>query len=105
MSNPVDYFQEAFGGFAPHRDRDAALKFALDELVVERRFDDLLCLVKGGPDFGGVEGEPGWIIQRRAPGKTVGYERWPADCLFRAHVDPVSYSLKYPEFLRPANPP
>jgi len=51
MSNPVDYFQEAFGGFAPHRDHDAALKFALDELVVERRFDDLLCLVKGRPGF------------------------------------------------------
>ena len=94
----MDYFKEAFGGFNPQQDKDAALKFSLCVLMLDGRTEELLRLVKGADRFGGVEGEPGWIIERREDGEQVGYEAWPDDARFRAYVEPGSYSLAYPEF-------
>lgn len=88
----MDYFSEAFGGFRPDSDRDAALKFSLCVLALDNRVDELLRLVEGGNNLGGIEGEPGWIIERRED------EEWPNDARFRAYVDPDCYSLLYPEF-------
>lgn len=94
----MDYFNDAFGGFHPDRDEDAALKLSLCVLAMDERFEELLRLVKGGNSFGGVEGDPGWIIERREDGDVIGYEDWPVDARFRAYVDPNEYSLFYPEF-------
>lgn len=94
----MDYFNDAFGGFHPESDKDAALKFGLCVLVLDNRIDELLRLVEGGGNFGGVEGEPGWIIERREDGEIAGYEGWPIETRFRAYVDPDSYLLTYPEF-------
>ena len=33
---PASYLQEAFGTFAPHTDKEAAVKFALDLVLAER---------------------------------------------------------------------
>lgn len=94
----MDYFNEAFCGFSPDSDRDAALRFSLCILALDNRVHELLQLVEGGNNLGGIEGEPGWIIERREDGETLGYENWPNDARFRAYVDPDSYSLRHPEF-------
>jgi hypothetical protein len=94
----MDYFVDAFGGFNPQSDLDAALKFGLNVLLLDNRSKDLLKLVKGGDKFGGVEGVPGWIIERREDNELIGYENWPENARFRAYVDPSEYALAYPEF-------
>lgn len=93
----MDYFREAFGGFNPLQDRDAALKFCLNVLVADHRLGELVRLLSD-PQLAGVEGDPGWIIECRREGESEGYEAWPEDARFRAYVDPVGYSLNYPEF-------
>lgn len=94
----MDFLTEAFGGFDPQCDEDAALKLSLNALLLDNRSHDLLKLVKGGNRFGGVEGVPGWIIERREGSELAGYENWPGSARFRAYVDPTQYALAYPEF-------
>ncbi len=94
----MDYFKEAFGGFNPLGDEDAALKFCLDVILADNRIDELQRLISEDGQLGGVEGEPGWIVECRQNGEIDGYETWPKDARFRAHVDPDSYTLTYPEF-------
>lgn len=94
----MDYFNEAFGGFDPRTDKDAAIKFCLDVILADRRFPDLDKLLPDTTTIGGMEGEPGWIIERRDEGETKGYEDWPDFARFRAFVDPDSYELAHPEF-------
>ena len=94
----MDYFNEAFGGFNPQADRDAALKFCLEAILADRRFVDLDKLLPVKTTCGGIAGEPSWIIERRDEGETNGYESWPEFALFRAFVDPDGYELAYPEF-------
>ncbi|MEF9406256.1 MULTISPECIES: hypothetical protein [Ralstonia solanacearum species complex] len=94
----MNYFSEAFDGFRPGSDRDAALKFSLCMMAIDNRMEDLLQLIKGANNLGGVEGDPGWIIERRESGETIGYEKWPNSAHFRAYVDTDDYSLLHPEF-------
>lgn len=94
----MDYSKEAFGEFQPESDKDAAIKFSLCVLVLDNRIDELLRLVEGGDNFGGVEGEPGWVIERREEGEHVGFEDWPEGAMFSAYVNPDSYLLAYPVF-------
>lgn len=94
----MDYFNEAFGGFDPLNDKDSAMKFCLNAVLMDRRFIDLGRLLPDISNVGGIEGEPGWIIERRNEGDTLGYEGWPDLARFRAFVDPSSYRLAFPEF-------
>jgi hypothetical protein len=64
---------------------------------MDGRMDELRRLVEPGNRLGGVEGEPGWLIERREDGETLGYENWPHDAHYRACVDSNSYSLLVPE--------
>lgn len=93
----MDYFKDAFGGFDPQLDADAALKFSLDGLFADDRLDDLAALLSDGK-VGGLEGEPGWIIEKRDGGQTPGFEDWPDHAYFRSFVDPDSYRLSHAEF-------
>lgn len=90
----MDYFQIAFGGFAPHLDEDAAIKFILNALLMDTGFDSLSRLLAETDDVVGVEGDPGWTLERRGPADS----NWPPDAQFRAYVDPESFELAYPEF-------
>lgn len=95
-----DYCQEAFGRFDPQDDSDAAVKFVLSILVMDSRFDELGDLLTDGHDLGALEGDPGWIVERRDSGPTgtmPGYASWPEGKTFRAFVDPSSFELGYPE--------
>lgn len=95
-----DYYQQAFGRLDPHHDRDVAAKFALSVLVMDECFDDLADLLTDGHDIGALEGEPGWIIERRDSGPSgdmPGYASWPEGKNFRAYVDPLGFELAYPE--------
>ena len=97
----MDYFKAAFGGFAPHRDEDAAVKFALNVVLMDNRVQELAELVVDGSQPGGMEGEPGWILERRDvsdEGNEAAYPAWPADARFKATVDVDAYELQYPEY-------
>jgi len=94
----MDYFKDAFGGFDPQRDDDAALKFILDSLIADERLNDLIALMSADNEVGGLEGEPGWIMEKRDNGPVSGFEDWPLGARYRSYVDPNSYQLAYPEF-------
>lgn len=96
----MDYFNDAFYGFAPQNDSQAAVKFVINNMLMDDRLTELICLLTDGHDTGGVEGEPGWLVERRDIGKTGdmrGYDDWPDGATFRAYVDPASFELAYPE--------
>ncbi|MFE8644644.1 hypothetical protein ACFX58_06120 [Sphingomonas sp. NCPPB 2930] len=95
----MDYFKAAFGGFAPHLDEDAAVKFALNAVLLEDRVQELAELVIDGSQFGGMEGEPGWMLERRDvvdEDIETAYPGWPAGSRFMASVDEDSYRLQHP---------
>jgi hypothetical protein len=67
---------------------------------MDDRLEELASVLTDGHDIGGIEGEPGWIIERRdtgPSGKMQGYAEWPVGKNFRVHVDENSFSLRYPE--------
>lgn len=97
----MDYFKAAFGGFAPHRDEDAAVKFALNVVLMDNRLQELAELVVDGSPFGGIEGEPGWMLERRDvadESNHAAYPDWPAGARFKASVDEDAYRLQQPEY-------
>jgi hypothetical protein len=65
VSDRVDYFAKAFGGFDPSGDPDAALKFVLNAILMDNRLDELSSIVTDGHEIGALEGEPGWTLERR----------------------------------------
>jgi len=96
----MSYLQDAFGVFNPQLDQDAAVKLALDVILMDERFDELVYLLTDGHEIGGIEGEPGWIIERRdttASGDNPSYTNWPNGARFHAHVDVNAYELAYPD--------
>ena len=96
----MDYFKAAFGDFAPHRDEDAAVKFALNVVLMDNRLQELAELVVDGSQFGGMEGEPGWMLERRDvadEGNEAAYPGWPAGARFMACVDEDAYQLQQQE--------
>jgi hypothetical protein len=96
----VDYFQAAFGGFAPQDDEDAAIKFILNCILVTERFDILPSLIQEDHPIGRLEGDPEWTLQRRDVSKEAfpAFGDWPAGSRFCAYVDPSSYELAHPKF-------
>ncbi len=102
----MDYLQQAFGGLNPQVDTDAAVKFALNAILLDVRLQELSCLLIDGHDIGGVEGEPGWIIERRDTGP-VGerqyYSEWPMNARFHVHVEPTAFELAYPDMFMEAH--
>lgn len=96
----MDYFKAALGDFAPHRDEDAAVKFALNVVFMDNRLKELADLVADGSQFGGMQGEPGWALERRDAadeGNEAAYPGWPEGARFMASVDENAYRLKHPE--------
>ncbi len=93
-------FQTIAGEFAPQEDLDASVKFALNEIFSANRLKVLADLIGSDGELGAVEGEPGWILEKRIF-EYDGVEEhiaWPKDAEFFAHVNPESYQLKYPTF-------
>jgi hypothetical protein len=94
----MDLFKAAFGGFAPQTDPDAAAKFCLQTLAADHRLPGLASVLTEGSDIGGIEGVPGWLLERRDDGDPApGYAAWPSTAKFRAFVDPQEYELATPE--------
>jgi hypothetical protein len=95
----LDYFDAAFGGFRPHIDKDAAIKFILDVILADGEFEALSQLVPEGGRVATLEGVPGWWLSRRDP-QEQGWpgQHWPEAAEFRAYVDPEDFELAYPEF-------
>lgn len=94
----MDFFQLAFGGFSLQGDPDAAVKLCLQALAADHRLPRLTNLLTEGSDVGGIEGEPGWVLERRDDGDMApGYAAWPSGAKFRAFVDPDAYDLATPE--------
>ena len=102
----MDYFKAAFGDFAPHRDEDAAVKFALNVVLIDNRVQELAALVIDGNQLGGMEGEPGWMLERRDvsdEGNEAAYPGWPEGARFMASVDKDAYRLQHPQYFMNRN--
>ena len=94
-------YLDAFGGFDPQNDPDAAIKIVLNSLLMDKRVEELRQLLTEGDEVGALAGEPGWVLQRRdegSSGKMPGYAAWPNEARFRAFVDPAVYHLGHPEY-------
>lgn len=93
----MEYFNTAFGGFAPHKDKDGAVKFVLNAILMDNRVQELSELVVDGNPLGGIEGEPGWILERRdvADDSEVAYLNWPQGARFMASVDEEAFRLQH----------
>lgn len=92
--------REAFGGFEPRTDTDAAVKLALNCILMDERLIDLTYLLTDGHNIGGIEGIPGWIIERRdtgVSGDVPYYDAWPGTANFYAHVEQSEYHLIHPD--------
>ena len=93
----MNYLENAFNGFNPQVDRDAAVKLALSIIFMDERLVELSFLLCDGHEIGGMEGDPGWIIDRRDLGSS-SYASWPKNTHFHANVDPRGYELVFPDF-------
>jgi hypothetical protein len=95
----MDFFNEAFGGFQPHSDKDAAIKFALNSLLMDAKLVRLVDLIDSSTNVGCIEGEPGWELEHLEDSdrSLSGYLAWPHWAHYRAAVDPECYQLTYPE--------
>lgn len=93
----MEYFNTAFGGFAPLKDKDGAVKFALNAILMDNRVQELSQLVVDGNPLGGIEGEPGWILERRdvADDNKVAYANWPKGARFMASVEEEAFRLQH----------
>ena len=90
------YLSKAFGATRLFDDPNAAVKFSLDLILMDRRFGDLAQLLNEGSGVFEVAGEPGYSLQRRAPVHSGGGD-WPEGKVFRAFVEPSGYELDHPE--------
>jgi hypothetical protein len=94
----MDLFRAAFGSFSPLKDSDAAVKICLHSIAADNHLDTLQELLTEGAELGGMEGVPGWSLERRDSGDTAPvYAGWPAGAKFRAFVDPEALALAVPE--------
>jgi hypothetical protein len=72
----------------------------LDVILMDHRLPALVQLVLDGNEIGGMEGVPGWLLERRDvadEGNTAAYPDWPTDARFRARVDERGYTLAHPD--------
>ena len=106
----ISYTFDAFGGFDPLSDKDAAVKYVINTILMEERFSDddvsLMSVLKPGAvwfltgtEIFGMGGDGGWEIRRRPP--TPDYFKdieWPEWADFRAYIVPEEYESAYPEF-------
>ena len=93
-------FNKAFNcEFEPHKDKDAAVKFILNTLVMDESMDRLVELLDLSQQVGCIEGEPGWELERveDKDRELAGYAAWPRWAYFRAYVDPNYFELAEPE--------
>jgi hypothetical protein len=91
---------DVFSRFDPRVDPDGAAKFSLAAIGRgrARQMPQLTQLLSEGALLGGLEGEPGWSLERRDDGDTMpGYAAWPPGAKYRAYVDPEAYRLPHPE--------
>jgi hypothetical protein len=77
---------------------EIAFRLALRSILWNHRLADLRELVTDGHDTGGLEGDPGWILERRDENAThPALSTWPQWARFRAFVDPAEFHLQQPE--------
>lgn len=91
---------DVFSRFDPREDADGAAKFALAAIGRgrARQMPQLTQLLSEKAFLGGLEGEPGWSLERRDDGNIMpGYDTWPPGAKYRAYVDPEAYRLPQPE--------
>ncbi|WP_263262287.1 hypothetical protein [Pseudomonas sp. RIT-PI-S] len=96
----MNYLIKAFGTFNPQADEDAAIKFIINIILMDHRTKTLAELISDENRIGGMEGDPGWLLERRDLvdiGDEKKYPRWPADACFYAVVDEQGYELGHPE--------
>lgn len=100
MKGPdMDFLRPAFGGLNPQTDQDAAVKLALNSILMDDRLQELSYLLTDDHEIGGIEGEPGWLIERKDTGSSAisYYAEWPKNTSFHVRVEPTAFELAYPD--------
>ena len=85
-------YPEAFGPFDPENDPDFAIKLIVAVMVADGHEAMLAALIDGTGEFETIEGEPGWVLERRNPS-----DDWPSGLDFRARVGPEIMASGFPE--------
>ena len=62
----MSLYPEAFGRYDPQGDPLFAVKLIVAVMVADGHSDMLAGLVDGTSEFETIEGEPGWVLERRA---------------------------------------
>ncbi|WP_295978312.1 hypothetical protein [uncultured Variovorax sp.] len=65
---------------------------------------ELSCLLTDGHENGGIEGRPGWLIERKdklSSGISI-YSTWPKNADFHVHVEPSALEHGYPDIFMSA---
>jgi hypothetical protein len=94
----MDYLNDAFGGLAPRKDKDGAIKFCLNVILKDDEIDRLVELLSVDSKIIAIEGQPSWTLERRNErASAAAYAAWPKNAQFRAYVDPDGYELAFPE--------
>ncbi|MDN6882544.1 hypothetical protein QMO14_02905 [Variovorax sp. CAN2819] len=100
----MDFLRLAFGELNLKSDQDAAIKLALNSIFIGDRLPELSCLLTDGHEIGGVEGWPGWLIERKdkISSEISYYAKWPKNADFHVHVEPGALELGYPDMFMSA---
>lgn len=100
----MNFLQSAFGRSNPQTDQDIAIKLALNSILMDDRLQELSCLLTDGHEIGGIEGEPGWLIERKDAGSSgiPYYAGWPKNTSFHVHVEPTIFELTHPDIFMSA---
>ena len=94
----ISLLRRAFPRFSPS-DLDAAMVFCLDVAICHNQANMIMQLIDPASNLGGVEGDPGWIIEkRRDKNSPEYYDSWPTWAAYRVFLDPQAFEVDHPEY-------
>lgn len=85
-------YPQAFGPYDPETDPLFAAKLIVAVMVADGHSGMLSALLDGAGEFETIEGEPGWVLERRGP-----LDDWPDWADFRAFLPPDAVASASPE--------
>lgn len=85
-------YPAAFGPYDPENDPLFAAKLIVAVMVADGHAGMLAALLDGASDCETIEGEPGWVLERRGPS-----DDWPDGREFRAFLPPDVIASAHPE--------
>lgn len=93
-----DLLVTVFPAFFSSDNRHAAMQFSIDALIRNGQIPHLALLLDSSSRIAAIEGDPGWVIERRKSlVNSTAYASWPDDAMYRVFLEPEAYGVSYPE--------